>query len=154
MAVEPRADDAALPVPVQGVPCAGQAVQCLAVSAHAQSFIIATGVAAVVDAAQMDLGHVAALAGLGWIVGERTYHQAAFHLGHHHGYAAGCGGLVFVMRPGFRHLDATPDEVATRESVRLKKAAAGKGMGVEVCRRPTTYGWDGRGTPQVAERQT
>ena len=35
-----------------------------------------------------------------------------------------------------------------------KKAAAGKGMGVEVCRRPTTHGWDGRGMPQVAERQS
>jgi len=95
MAVEPRADDAALPVPVQGVPCAGQAVQCLAVSAHSPEFHHCHRRGAVVDAAQMDLGHVAALAGLGWIVGERTYHQAAFHLGHHHGYAAGCGGLVF-----------------------------------------------------------
>ncbi|GIT38216.1 MAG: hypothetical protein Ct9H300mP7_1370 [Verrucomicrobiota bacterium] len=35
-----------------------------------------------------------------------------------------------------------------------KIAAAGKGDGCGGFPRPTTQGWDGRGMPQVAERQT
>ncbi|GIT04868.1 MAG: hypothetical protein CM1200mP29_02790 [Verrucomicrobiota bacterium] len=68
-------------------------------------------------------------------------------------HALGRSVWGWMMRPGFRISTAWLMTIC-RWPGGGKIAAAGKGMGVEVCRRPTTHGWDGRGMPQVAERET
>ena len=104
----------------------------------AQSFIIATGVARWWMQWKWSWA-VAALAGLGWTVVSVLTTKQHFIWDTIMGTLLGVGVWFFVMRPAFgismpRRMSRYPVE-----AVRLKKAGRRQG-GVEVCRRPTTYG--------------